>query len=164
MLNPEALQSFADVNNLNQNNQMPHDMIENILHNDIAIDSTSQAMTETLNQAMLDEFKSHVKEWLEVDNHVKRFKAAIKGLLIKKKNKNDIILDFMRQYNIEDLNTKEGIIRYRKTYVKEPLSQKTIKSKLEELLIDDRDILDKVQMIFTDRVKIEKTSLRRLKI
>ena len=33
----------------------------------------------------------------------------------------------MARFNIEDLNTKEGIIRYKKTFVKEPLTQKMIK-------------------------------------
>lgn len=165
MLNQEALQSFASANNLNENNELQHHaMIENIVDNDIAIDSTSQAMTESMNEALLEEFKSHVKDWLELDNQLKRLAAAAKE---RRKKKNDInlkILDFMGRFNIEDLNTKEGIIRYRKTYVKEPLSQKTIKTKLEELFKNDKDTFEKVQKIFTEREKIEKTSLRRLKL
>jgi len=165
MLNQEALQSFASANNLNENNELQHHaMIENIVDNDIAIDSTSQAMTESMNEALLEEFKSHVKDWLELDNQLKRLAAAAKE---RRKKKNDInlkILDFMGRFNIEDLNTKEGIIRYRKTYVKEPLSQKTIKIKLEELFKNDKDTFEKVQKIFTEREKIEKTSLRRLKL
>jgi len=165
MLNQEALQSFASANNLNENNELQHHaMIENIVDNDIAIDSTSQAMTESMNEALLEEFKSHVKDWLELDNQLKRLAAAAKE---RRKKKNDInlkILEFMGRFNIEDLNTKEGIIRYRKTYVKEPLSQKTIKTKLEELFKNDKDTFEKVQKISTEREKIEKTSLRRLKL
>jgi hypothetical protein len=70
----------------------------------------------------------------------------------------------MSKFNIEDLNTKDGIIRYRKTFVKEPLSQKTIKNKLEELFKDDQENFEKIEKIFTDREKIEKMSLRRLKL
>mgnify|MGYP001435234617 FL=1 len=165
MLNQEALQSFASANNLNENNELKHHaMIENIVDNDIAIDNTSQEMTESMNEALLEEFKSHVKDWLELDNQLKRLAAAAKE---RRKKKNDInlkILEFMGRFNIEDLNTKEGIIRYRKTYVKEPLSQKTIKTKLEELFKDDLDTFEKVQKIFTEREKIEKASLRRLKL
>jgi hypothetical protein len=165
MLNQEALQSFATANNLNQNNEIEHHaMINNIVNNDIAIDNTSQAMTESMNEALLEEFKGHVKDWLELDNQLKRLAAAAKE---RRKRKNDInlkILEFMGRFNIEDLNTKEGIIRYRKTYVKEPLTQKTIKTKLEELFKNDQDIFEKVQRIFTEREKIEKASLRRLKL
>jgi hypothetical protein len=165
MLNQEALQSFATANNLNQNNEIEHHaMINNIVNNDIAIDNTSQAMTESMNEALLEEFKGHVKDWLELDNQLKRLAAAAKE---RRKRKNDInlkILEFMGRFNIEDLNTKEGIIRYRKTYVKEPLTQKTIKTKLEELFKNDQDTFEKVQRIFTEREKIEKASLRRLKL
>lgn len=165
MLNQEALQSFAAANNLNQNNEMEHHvMINNIVNNDIAIDNTTQAMTESMNEALLEEFKGHVKDWLELDNQLKRLAAAAKE---RRKRKNDInlkILEFMGRFNIEDLNTKEGIIRYKKTYVKEPLTQKTIKTKLEELFKNDQDTFEKVQRIFTEREKIEKTSLRRLKL
>ena len=70
----------------------------------------------------------------------------------------------MHRFNIEDLNTKDGIIRYRKTFVKEPLSQKTIKTKLIEMFKDDQSTMEKVEKIFTDREKVEKTSLRRLKL
>ena len=62
----------------------------------------------------------------------------------------------MGKFNIEDLNTKDGIIRYRKTFVKEPLSQKTIKTKLEELFKDDVENFEKISKIFTDREKVEK--------
>ena len=77
---------------------------------------------------------------------------------------NEKILDFMARYNIEDLNTKEGIIRYKKTYVKEPLTQKLIKEKLNELFKDSDSNLEKINEIFNNRGKVEKTSLRRLKL
>ena len=77
MLNQEALQSFASANNLNENNELQHHaMIDNIVDNEIAIDGTSQAMTESMNEALLEEFKSHVKDWLELDNQLKRLAAA----------------------------------------------------------------------------------------
>ena len=165
MLNQETLQNYAEANNLTTDNSLEHhNMINNIMNNDIAIDNTSQAMTESMNEALLEEFKGHVKDWLELDNQLKRLAAAAKE---RRKKKNDInlkILEFMGRFNIEDLNTKEGIIRYRKTYVKEPLTQKTIKTKLEELFKNDQDTFEKVQKIFTEREKIEKASLRRLKL
>lgn len=165
MLNEEALKNYASVNNLNQDNQLEHhNMINNIVDNDIAIDNTSKEMTESMNEALLDEFKNNVKQWLELDNQLKRLAAAAKERRIKKTDINLKILDFMGRFNIEDLNTKDGVIRYRKTFVKEPLSQKLIKTKLEELFKDDQENYEKIEKIFTDRDKIEKTSLRRLKL
>lgn len=165
MLDSEALQNYASANNLNQDNQLEHhNMINNIMDNDIAIDNTSNEMTESMNEALLEEFKDNVKQWLELDNQLKRLAAASKERRKKKTDINLKILDFMGRFNIEDLNTKDGIIRYRKTFVKEPLSQKTIKAKLEELFKDDQDNFEKIGKIFTEREKVEKTSLRRLKL
>ena len=165
MLNQEALQNYAVANNLTNDNSLEHhNMINNIVDNEIAIDSTSKEMTESMNEALLDEFKSNVKQWLELDNQLKRLAAASKERRKKKDEINRSILEFMSKFNIEDLNTKDGIIRYRKTFVKEPLSQKTIKNKLEELFKDDQENFEKIEKIFTDREKIEKMSLRRLKL
>lgn len=165
MLNQEALQNYAVANNLTNDNSLEHhNMINNIVDNEIAIDSTSKEMTESMNEALLEEFKSNVKQWLELDNQLKRLAAASKERRKKKDEINRSILEFMSKFNIEDLNTKDGIIRYRKTFVKEPLSQKTIKNKLEELFKDDKENFEKIEKIFTDREKIEKMSLRRLKL
>jgi hypothetical protein len=165
MLNQETLQNYAEANNLTTDNSLEHhNMINNIMNNDIAIDNTSREMTESMNEVLLEEFKDNVKQWLELDNQLKRLAAAAKE---RRKKKNDInlkILEFMGKFNIEDLNTKDGIIRYKKTFVKEPLSQKTIKTKLEEIFKDDQENFEKIAKIFTDREKIEKTSLRRLKL
>jgi hypothetical protein len=165
MLNQETLQNYAEANNLTTDNSLEHhNMINNIMNNDIAIDNTSREMTESMNEVLLEEFKDNVKQWLELDNQLKRLAAAAKE---RRKKKNDInlkILEFMGKFNIEDLNTKDGIIRYKKTFIKEPLSQKTIKTKLEEIFKDDQENFEKIAKIFTDREKIEKTSLRRLKL
>lgn len=165
MLNQEALENYALANNLTENNLDTHNaMVSNIINNDIALDSTESVMSESINEALLQEFKDNVKRWLELDNQLKRLAAAAKERRNKKNEINNQILEFMSKFNIEDLNTKEGIIRYKKSYVKEPLSQKTIKTKLEELFKDQPDIFERIDKIFTDRGKVEKLSLRRLKI
>ena len=158
-MSDNLIRNYAEANNLDNN---PHtNFAHTILENDIAIDENQ--LTESMNEMMLDEFKENVKAWTLADNQVKRLNAASKQLKTKKKELNEKILDFMARFNIEDLNTKEGIIRYKKTFVKEPLTQKMIKEKLNEAF-KDSDSLEKINKIFTNRNKVEKTSLRRLKI
>lgn len=159
-MSDNLIRNYAEANNLDNN---PHtNFAHTILENDIAIDENQ--LTESMNEMMLDEFKENVKAWTLADNQVKRLNAASKQLKTKKKELNEKILDFMARFNIEDLNTKEGIIRYKKTFVKEPLTQKMIKEKLNELFKDSDTHLEKINEIFTNRNKVEKTSLRRLKI
>tara|TARA_B100000927_G_scaffold101520_1_gene82196 strand:+ start:446 stop:925 length:480 start_codon:yes stop_codon:yes gene_type:complete len=159
-MSDNLIRNYAEANNLDNN---PHtNFAQTILENDVAIDQNQ--LTESMNEMMLEEFKENVKAWTLADNQVKRLNAASKQLKTKKKELNEKILDFMARFNIEDLNTKEGIIRYKKTFVKEPLTQKMIKEKLNELFKDSDTHLEKINEIFTNRNKIEKTSLRRLKI
>ena len=134
------------------------------MNNDIALDNTNTDLVETMNEALLEEFKNNVQSWMDLDNQLKRLEAASKQRKTKKKELNEKILDFMAKYNIEDLNTKQGVIRYKKVFVKEPLSQKIIKERLSDLFRDDQTNYEKIEKIFTDRGKVEKQSLRRLKL
>jgi hypothetical protein len=159
-MSDNLIRNYAEANNLDNN---PHtNFAQTILENEVAIDENQ--LTESMNEMMLEEFKENVKSWTLADNQVKRLNAASKQLKTKKKELNEKILDFMARFNIEDLNTKEGIIRYKKTFVKEPLTQKMIKEKLNEMFKDSDTHLEKINEIFTNRNKVEKTSLRRLKI
>tara|TARA_Y100001970_G_scaffold292480_1_gene433939 strand:- start:8915 stop:9397 length:483 start_codon:yes stop_codon:yes gene_type:complete len=160
-MSDNLIRDYASANHLN-NNLPQSDLADNILNHDVAIDESQ--MTESMNEIMLEEFKKNVQNWMTFDNQMKRLAAASKVLKVKKKELNEKILDFMVRYNIEDLNTKEGIIRYKKTFVKEPLTQKLIKQKLQDIFKDNETDLEKVNEIFNNRGKVEKTSLRRLKL
>ncbi len=70
----------------------------------------------------------------------------------------------MSQYNIEDLNTKDGRLRYRVTYVRSPLSHTAIKERISSYFASDAAAAQELQgAVFGNRERAEKTSLRRLK-
>jgi hypothetical protein len=72
----------------------------------------------------------------------------------------------MRRYNIEDLNTKDGKLRYRVVRVKKPVPQSSIKQRLEDYFDSDPGLKQKVvTAVFGDAqsLVVEKPSLRRLK-
>ena len=161
-MNTESLiKNYANTNNLLNNNNN-NNVVQNIIDNDIAVDSTD--MTESMNEVLLEEFKKDVQDWMNIDNQMKRLEVALKERRKKKKELNLKILDFMGRFNIEDLNTKEGIIRYKKSYVKEPLSQKKIKETLLDMFKDDTTNSERIDKIFANRGKVEKTTLRRINI
>lgn len=162
-MNDDLIRNYATLNDLSNQN-MDNSLVDNIMNNDIALDNTNTDLVETMNEALLEEFKDNVQAWMDLDNQLKRLEAASKQRKTKKKELNEKILDFMAKYNIEDLNTKQGVIRYKKVFVKEPLSQKIIKERLSDLFKDDQTNYEKIEKIFTDRGKIEKQSLRRVKL
>ena len=114
-----------------------------------------------LEEITLEDFKNYVKKWIEIDSYIKKASDVIKD---KKKIRNklaEVITKFMCKYNIEDLNTREGRIRCKTTYVKPPVTQKQIKEKIQDLIPERKDI---VKQIYEERPRTERMSLRRLKI
>jgi hypothetical protein len=120
----------------------------------------------TNDDSELDEFKNRVKIWLQLDNEVKELSKKIKLLDNERKQRKKYInsltphiLNFMSSNEIEELNSKEGRLRYKSSKVKVPLSQKGVRDQLYEHFPQNHSELDK---IFVTRNKIEKVTLRRL--
>ena len=129
----------------------------------------NQSVEESEDDADLEQFKAVVKHYTKTDNEIREIRAKIK-LLNAECNKRKKILEsitptimqFMSQNEIDELNSKDGIIRYRKSMIKTPLTQKNIKDKLYTEIASSEEMKSKLDKIFDDRAKIEKESLRRV--
>lgn len=111
---------------------------------------------------LLEEFKIDVKNWLQLDDGVKQLQREIKEQKKVHKELGDKISNFMANNNVEDLNTKNGVIRYTKTLVKTPLSQKAIKEKLTEAFQGNDSLNNILTEVFDNREKLEKFTLKRI--
>ena len=92
------------------------------------------SVTPQIDDFLLDEFKNNVKLWMQLDNDIKKLQNAVKDRKRLQKELTDKMEEFMRKYNIEDLNTSQGTIRFKTTYVKAPSNQKMMKEKLKTIL------------------------------
>jgi len=111
----------------------------------------------------LEEFKNHVRMWMEIDNSVKKMQSAIRERNAAKNMISQNILQFMSKFNIEDLNTKEGKLKYRVCQVKEPLSHNIMKTRFLENFDPSKSVEEMTTKIFEERKLVEKHSLRRSK-
>ena len=111
----------------------------------------------------LEDFKTCVRAWLEMDANIKKLQALVKERGVMKRELSTKIVAFMSRYNIEDLNTKEGKLRYKVTQVKAPLSQTQIKAKIETMYQPGMPISELTEKIFEARETRDKHSLRRFK-
>ena len=112
----------------------------------------------------LDEFKNDVRTWIELDNSIRRLQAAIKERRAAKKLLTDRVMQFMGRYNIEDLNTSDGRLRYRVSFVRAPLSHSAIKERIEKYFSADVNAARELNgVVFGNRERSEKTCLSRLK-
>ena len=110
----------------------------------------------------LSEFKGYVAKWLELDEQLKNLKEVMREKLSGKKDMTAKILEFMGTYNIEDLNTAAGKIRYKVAQVKEPLSQQNIKDKVALYFAQTNGADELNTRIFSDRRTFSRPTLKRL--
>jgi hypothetical protein len=111
----------------------------------------------------LEDFKNQVSLWLELEKSIEQMHVAARERVTAKNALSARILKFMSKYGIEDLNTKEGTLRYKVTQVKEPITQSKIKTKISEnLALGIGDAAEFNRKIFEERTVHEKHSLKRV--
>ena len=127
-------------------------------------DDDESVVVEVPDAVALENFKQQVRTWVELDSSIKKLQAALKERRDYKKLLTQKVLDFMAKFNIEDLNTKEGRLRYNVVYVKPSLSQKVIKSKLLDFFANDAATGQNVtNAVFETTERLAKVNLKRLK-
>jgi hypothetical protein len=113
----------------------------------------------------IEDFTTLVQKWIEIDNWIKKSQEILKEKRKQKDKLKQVITHYMSKYNIEDLNTSEGKIRCKVQYVKSGVNQKVVKNKIVEFMRDNEEQCNAlITKIFNDRDKVEKMSLRRIKI
>ena len=89
-------------------------------------------------QTDIDTFKTKVKRWLTIDEEIAEYEKKIKELKsLKNKQLEPQITEFMRQYNIKDLNTESGKIRCNERKTKRALNRTNIQDNLSKVIHDD---------------------------
>ena len=123
---------------------------------------------DNLNETFTDdneefvEFKDMVKEWITLDDDILKLRNAIKE---RTKRKNDItpkIMDFMNKFEINDLNTNGGKLKFTKSLHTKPLNKQFLISKLGDFFKDFAKGEKIASYILENRDKAEVVKLRRV--
>ena len=103
-------------------------------------------------------FKDNVKQWIGIDDEIAEMNKKIKDLRAKKnKQLEPKITLFMRQYNISDLNTEGGKLKFNERNTKKPLSKNIIKESLAEFFKEDENKVDTVMDRMVSKQEIVKS-------
>jgi hypothetical protein len=106
--------------------------------------------------------------YMELDNSLKELTTLVRERRKFKNALSDKILNFMARFNIDDLNTKDGRLKYKMSNVRTPLPTNLIKKRVEEVLVNEvpREKCDKITAIVFSRDTSTKPSLslRKIKI
>lgn len=129
------------------------------------VSSTGDEQDALPDNISIEDFSNLVKKWIELDNWIKKSQEVIRQKRKAKDKISEIITHYMCRYNIEDVNTSEGKIRCKVRYVKSGVNQKVVKEKISEVLKDNEETCNAlITKIFDERDKVERVSLRRIRI
>jgi hypothetical protein len=113
------------------------------------------------NPAFVD-FKKNVKTWLELDDDIQTLNEALKARKKKKEEITPKLTEFMNSYQINDLNTKDGQLKFSKLNVAKPLSKKYLMSRVGDFFKSYSKGEEIVNFVYENRERQEKFKLRRV--
>jgi hypothetical protein len=108
------------------------------------------------------EFKKNVKEWLTLDDDILTLQNAIKERRSKKNELTPKIIEYMDKYEINDLNTNNGKLKFSKTLQTKPLNKQFLVSRLGDFFKDFNKGEKIASYILENRDKAEVMKLRRV--
>lgn len=110
----------------------------------------------------LKEFKTRVKLWLEYDDNIAKLSRAIKEQRDKKNKISDSVLEFMKKYDVKQLSTEDGRLKYQSSFVSVPVNKDYVHKKLMNMYKDENKVNDMIEYLFGERDKVEKINLKRI--
>lgn len=119
-------------------------------------------MSENEFQFYKEKLQKDVKDYMEIDDKIKALNKAIKKY---RKNKEDLskeVLETMKVFDLNYMNTKNGRLIYNETTTKKPLNKTSLLSGLTSFFNDD---LEKAklcsQFVMSKRETVKKVTLKR---
>ena len=108
-----------------------------------------------------DQLKTDVKSYLEIDDQIKALNKAVAERRKQKKKLSETILQTMKKFEIDNMNTKNGRLIYNvKTNLK-PLNKKNLLTGLNLYFKDEDKSTEVSKIVLSNREKVEKISLKR---
>ena len=110
------------------------------------------SILQNINHIELSDFKLLVKEWLLLDNQISEREKDIRNFKKRKtKELEPQIVDFMRKYNIKDLNTDSGKLQYIEKSTKQGYNKTNIRENLSNIITDKVLIEQAMDQIINNR-------------
>ena len=103
-----------------------------------------------------------IKEWIQVDNQMKETQKKMRELRQDKKELSDILIDIMRNNEIDEFDVNDGKLMYKKSKVKTGISKKHLLETLHEYFKDNPEQgVEVSNFILENRQEKVKESIKR---
>ena len=103
-----------------------------------------------------------VKQWVTIDNQIRALNKKVRDLRNEKKTHNLLMIQVMKDNEIDNFDLKDGQIQFKKETKKETLTQKTLLNILSKHpQLDKEQASNLNQFIYDSRNTIEKETIVR---
>eukprot|EP00873_Tetraselmis_striata_P026953 jgi/Tetstr1/447217/TSEL_034654.t1 len=109
------------------------------------------------------EFRAHVSKWFQLDSELKDLQKLAKEKRVVKNKLRDVILAFMKRYNIEELRTQNGKLRFETRSVRRAPSKSAIEENMQTLLRDRPELARELQTKLFASDEVQTVSLKRVR-
>ena len=128
------------------------------------INSDNNMAEENNFQIYKEKLQESVKEYLELDDHIDAINKVLRDKRKRRKELSEFILSCMKQFEINNMNTKNGKLIYNITHSKAPLNKVNINKALGSYFNDENRGVEATNYVMENRERIEKVNLKRMKI
>ena len=109
-----------------------------------------------------DKLKGAVNDYLELDNQILTLQKAIKERKEKKDKLSKVILNVMKDNEIDQMNLKNDKLVYTVSQCKSPLNKNYLNSVLSDYFNNNEKTVDVINHILNNRQKVERIRLKRV--
>ena len=110
-----------------------------------------------------DKLINSIKNWVQLDDKIRKLKDEIKELNNDKKEYEDIVLGELEKMDEQVINISDGKLRRSITKTQTPLKKEEIQKTIFEFTKDEQKTFDMIEKIMTSRQIKEKINLKRIK-
>ena len=117
-------------------------------------------MTETNPKVKISSEKSQlVNEWLDLEIQMNKLKTQMKELKKKQETNSSQITEWMETLDLNEVETKKGVIKMRNRSTKRGLKETSIKESLQKIFKDSSKVNEITSQIMNNREHINKVVL-----
>lgn len=109
----------------------------------------------------LDDFKSTVQVWLQLDLEIEKLQEKIKEYKKQKEKITPKILEFMEKKGHKDIQFKDATIRYKTSKSKQSINKDFLIKNLYDYFKDEMKAVDATKYLLDHRKTTEKSTIER---
>ena len=125
------------------------------------MEDVNYSFMEQENQILKNDFASKVKEYITLDEQIKKLAQLVKERRVRMKELSEEIMEEMAENEIDYVNIRNGVLIYNKKEGFKGLSKKVMINGLTNFFNDDEEKTNEaMDTIMNTREKVIKTSLK----